>query len=166
MVWRRRWRHHRRDLGASDNRTSAFAPGEEPVSNFEADPRIQQIAEAYALDMVDHARQVHGLEIDWSDDSVQQVERIAAVIHEEYKKNRPTAEQLEAFYKMVGSYIGEVFRRNHGAEWGWVSLQGSRFPGLRARKGTLFWPWGRAMNRIMHGAEDDLWFYYRGLIAP
>jgi hypothetical protein len=135
------------------------------VSNFDADPTIQQIAEAYALDMVDYAKQAHGIGLDWSDDSIQQIDRIAGVLHGEYKKSPPSSEQLEPFYKMLGSYIGEVFRRNHGADWGWVTLQGSRFPGLQAKAGTLFWPWGRAMNRIVSGPEDNLWHYYQALVA-
>jgi hypothetical protein len=134
------------------------------VSNFDADPKIQQIAEAYALDMVDYAKQSHRIDLDWSDDSVQHLERISQTLHGEYKKSRPTPKQLEPIYKMLGSYIGEVFRKSHGAEWGWVTLQGNRFPGLQATRGTLFWPWGRAMNRIVDGSAHNLWHYYEELI--
>ena len=136
------------------------------MSNFDADPKVQQVAEAYALDMVDYAKDTHGIELDWSNDSVQEIERIAAVLHEEYKKSPPSSEQLEPFYKALGSYVGEVFRRKHGADWGWVSLQGGRFPGLQAKAGALFWPWGRAMNRIVNGPEDNLWHYYQALVKP
>src|SRR5262245_25957284 len=114
--------------------------------------------------MVDYAKQTHGITLDWSDDSIRGIERIAGVLHDAYKKTPPSSEQLEPFTKMVGSYIGEVFRRNHGADWGWVTLQGSRFPGLQAKAGTLFWPWGRAMNRIVNGPKDNLWHYYQALI--
>jgi hypothetical protein len=145
--------------------TSSPAPqAQQSMSNFEADPEIQKIAEAYALDMIDYAKLTHGIDLDWSDDSVQQVERIAAFLHDEHEKAPPTDEQIAPFYKMLGSYIGELFRRNHGAEWGWVTLQGNRFPGMLRKPDSLFWPWGKALNRIVNGAEDNLWHYYRVLL--
>ena len=134
------------------------------MSNFEADAEIQKIAEAYALDMIDYAKQTHGIDLDWSDDSVQPVERIAALLHDDYGKTRPSSEQVAPFYKALGSYVGEVFRRNHGAEWGWVTLQGNRFPGMQHKPGSLFWPWGKALNRIVNGPEDNLWHYYQVLL--
>ena len=65
---------------------------------------------------------------------------------------------------MLGSYIREVFRRNYGAEWGWVTVQGNRFPGMQRKPDSLFWPWGKALNRIVNGPEDNLWHYYRVLL--
>ncbi len=148
----------------------AFHPvredGEGTVSSFEADDKIQQIAEAYSLDMVDYAQQHFGVRLDWSERSIERLERIAATLHEQYMKDRPSAEQIEPFFKMLGSYMGEVFRKNHGAEWGWVSLQGNRFPGMQRAPSTLFWPWGRAQNRVVNGAEDNLLHYYQHLLHP
>jgi hypothetical protein len=112
----------------------------------------------------DYAKQTYGIDLDWSDDSVQQVERIAALLHDDYKKTQPSSEQIAPFYKMLGSYVGELFRRNHGAEWGWVTLQGDRFPGMQRKPDSLFWPWGKALNRIVNGPEDNLWHYYRVLL--
>jgi hypothetical protein len=143
---------------------SSDSRGQQPMSNFEADAEIQKIAEAYALDMIDYAKQTHGVDPDWSDDSVQQVERIAALLHDDYEKTQPSPEQIAPFYKMLGSYIGEVFRHNRGAEWGWVTLQGNRFPGMQHKPSSLFWPWGKALNRIVNGPEDNLWHYYRVLL--
>jgi hypothetical protein len=131
------------------------------MSNFEADPEIQKIAEAYALRMIDYAKDTHGIKLDWTDNSIRVVERIAGAFHDEYKKNPPSSEEIAPFYKGIGSYIGEVFRRNHGADWGWVTLEGERFPGMQSKPGSLFWPWGKALNRIVNGPEDNLWHYYQ-----
>ena len=138
--------------------------GQQSMSNCEPDLEIQQIAEGYALDMIDYAKQTYGIDLDWSDDSVQQVERIAAVLHDEYEKAPPSDEQTAPFYKMLGSNIREVFRRNYGAKWGWVAVQGNRFPGMQRKPDSLFWPWGKALNRIVNGPEDNLWHYYRVLL--
>ena len=139
---------------------------ENPLSQFEADPEIQGAAEAYSLDMIDFAQQKFGIVLDWSDESLRDVEQIAVALHENYKKSRPTPEQIEPFYCMLGSYIGEIFRRNREAEWGWVTLDGKRFPGMQHRTGNLFWPWGKAQSRIVNGSADNLWHYYQYLGAP
>jgi hypothetical protein len=139
---------------------------ENALNHFEADPDIQDVAEAYSLDMIDFAQQKFGIVLDWSDESLRDVEQIAVALHENYKKSRPAPEQIAPFYRMLGSYIGEVFRRNCEAEWGWVSLDGKRFPGMQHRAGNLFWPWGKAQSRIVNGSADNLWHYYQYLCAP
>jgi hypothetical protein len=70
------------------------------------------------------------------------------------------------FAKMFGSYIGEVYRKNHGATWGLVEMAGQRFPGLKSESAasTLFWPWGRPQNRLVDGAENNVWHYYSDLV--
>jgi hypothetical protein len=128
---------------------------------FEADDKIRQVAEAYAADAVDLARETFGLTLDWSDDSVRKIEAILDRLHAEMPKAKPTEEQLLQFAKILGSYVGEVFRRNHGATWGMVTLGGDSFPGMRAeRTRAEFWPWGKAVNRLRNGPEDNVWHYY------
>jgi hypothetical protein len=138
---------------------------ENPLSQFEADPEIQDVAEAYSLDMIDFAQHKFGIVLDWSDESIREIEQIAVALHENYKKIRPNPEQVEPFYCMLGSYIGEIFRRNFEAEWGWVTLDGKRFPGMQHRTGHLFWPWGKAQSRIVNGSADNLWHYFQYLYA-
>lgn len=69
-----------------------------------------------------------------------------------------------AFAKVFGSYVGEVYRRNHGGEWGIVTLGGERYPGMQTASRTDFWPWGRAFDRITKGPEDDIAAYYSSLL--
>lgn len=139
--------------------------GESSMS-FEADPKVLQVAEAYALDMVDIANNNFGVALDWSDNSIKQIEQIAALLHENYVKNKPPENTLNIFVKAIGSYVGEVYRRNHGAEWGWVTMNDQRIVGLKAKTGTTFWPWGKARKRITGGPEDNIWHYYQVLSEP
>lgn len=133
---------------------------------FAEDPNLQQIAEAYALDAVDFARDRFKLSLDWSDASVAHIETMLAEFHRQIHSVKPTDEQVLQFAKLFGSYVGEVFRRNHGATWGIVSLEGQSFPGLKASgPAGLFWPWGRVQNRIRNGPEDDVWHYYQYLLS-
>jgi len=134
------------------------------MSTFEPDPKIQQAAEAYSRDLVGFAWQQFGVALDWTDASIEKLESIATAFHDDYKRTRPPLKQVEPFYRMFGSYIGEVYRRNHGAEWGWVTNGEDRFPGLQCTSRTLCWPWARAHNRIINGPEDNLWHYYQHLL--
>ncbi|HEY4210998.1 MAG TPA: hypothetical protein VGM84_05940 [Steroidobacteraceae bacterium] len=131
---------------------------------FTEDPKIQQIAEEYALDAVDFAQRFK-LSLDWSDSSVAHVETVLAALHKGAIDAKPTDEQVLAMAKVLGSYVGEVFRRNHGATWGMVDLEGQAYPGLKASgPAGLFWPWGRVQNRIRNGPEDNVWHYYQHLV--
>ena len=134
---------------------------------FSADPQIQTIAEAYAQDAVDFSKSKFGITLDWSDESITEVERALELMHSSFMNTspRPTEEQAMSFAKGYGSYIGEVYRRNHGAEWGLVDMDGQKFPGLKTESGVNFWPWGRALNRIMEGSENNISHYYNSLLA-
>jgi hypothetical protein len=144
----------------------AMAIDPKPSPSFVADSKIQQIAEAYSADAVDFAKSQFGVTLDWSEASIASVERFLAQMHTSYltTKPRPTEEQVMSFAKAFGSYIGEVYRRSHGGEWGMVTLEGQSFPGLRTRSGVNFWPWGRALNRIMQGPENNVADYYKVLL--
>src|SRR5262249_24100417 len=98
--------------------------------------------------------------------SIQYIELIAAVVYEKCKEDRQGSEQIEPLYRMLGSYLGEVFRRNHGAEWGWVTMHGKRIPGMASESHILFSPWARALGRVTEGPEDNLWHYYQNLLSP
>lgn len=131
-------------------------------AGFVVDDKVQKIAEAYALDAVDFARDHFGLHLDWSDGSVQHIETILTRFHNEIARAKPSEDQIIQFAKMFGSYVGEVFRRNHGARWGIVTVGGATFPGMEAnRSRSRFWPWGKVQNRLVNGAEDNVWHYYQ-----
>jgi len=110
---------------------------------FEPDGKIERIAEAYALDAVDLAQRRFNVTLDWSDSSIQSVEMILKRLHETIAHAKPSENQIFQFAKIFGSYVGEVFRRNHGARWGMVSLGSDSFPGMQIeRTKAVFWPWG------------------------
>ena len=133
---------------------------------FEPDYKIQQIAEAYALDAVDLARERFRVTLDWSDSSVQDIESILRYLHEQMQHAKPSADRVLQFAKIFGSYVGEVFKRNPGASWGTVSLGNDRFPGMQAERTEVeFWPWGRAQKRLISGPEENVWHYFQTLVA-
>lgn len=141
--------------------------GEAADQSFSPDPNVQKVAEAYAQDAADLSVRQFGIKLDWSDRSVENVEKELAQLSASYATTnpKPTDEQVMSFAKAYGSYIGEVYRRNHGATWGVITLSGRKFPGLKAASGVIFWPWGRALNRIKNGAEDNVLDYYEELAS-
>jgi hypothetical protein len=134
------------------------------TSNFNEDEKIGHIAEACAQGAVDLAREHYKISLDWSDASVENVEKILDALYQRRVQDKPTDEQVWNMSKMFGSYIGEVFRKNHGASWGMVTLGSQTFPGLQAKDRQLFWPWAKVQKRLTNGSEDNVWFYYN-LIA-
>jgi hypothetical protein len=135
------------------------------AASFQADPQVVQVAEAFALDAVDLAARNFRITLDWSEASIQQVERMLGKLHDQMGSARPSEETVWVFAKSLGSYIGEVLRRRHGAAWGMVTLDGQSYPGLQLPGGGLVWPWAKAHKRMTNGPEDNVWHYYRILLA-
>jgi hypothetical protein len=132
---------------------------------FTADDNLKKVAEAYALDAVDFAKANFRIKLDWTDASIEKVEQILTAIHRDIPKSRPTEEEIFGMAKMFGSYVGEVFRRNHDGQWGIIDNGGQKFPGLEQKDGGRFWPWGKVNNRLVNGPEDNVWHYYQFLIG-
>jgi hypothetical protein len=135
------------------------------AKDFKATRRIATLARQCALEAIRFARDKYRIHLDWSDDSVQEVETILADLHDDLMESFPSEEELWDTAAVFGSYVGEVYRKNHGATWGLVTLAGESFPGMRAHQSdTKFWPWMRALKRIENGPEDNIWHYYRALV--
>ncbi len=133
---------------------------------FRPDDLVRQAAEAYSLDAVDFAREHFRVSLDWSDGSVERLEKILDTFHRQLGAAKPSDDQIMGFAKMFGSYVGEVFRRHHGATWGIVSMGDETYPGMHFEgPGGEFWPWARVRNRIVNGAEDNVWHYFQTLVG-
>lgn len=131
--------------------------------NFEPDPKVQQVADAYAADLVDLARDRLGVTLDFSIASVTEVERLAEQIYLTKPRfpglHKDFAKVMDFYAKGIGFYLAETMRRSWGGEHGIVELNGSRFYGFRFPDGGLCWPVGRAQQRLADGRENDLVFY-------
>ena len=133
--------------------------------SFVASEDIKREAMAECIKLADYVLGTFGGKLDWTDESIEKVEELLDYFHQQAKKDKPTEAEVFAFAKGFGSYIGEVYRRNHGAEWGLVTFSGSTSPGLRSDSGIEFWPWGRAQQRIVEGPSNNVWHYYQTLVA-
>ena len=140
---------------------------------FEPDAMVAQIAMEYAADIVDLARTDAGVKLDFSVDSVREVETIAGRL--------ATAKSTCASACGPGTPTrsarsssgpsGSTSRRpcacRGAAIHGWVSDgEGSRVYGLRLPDDSLCVPVARARDRLAHGDVADLVAYVAGLREP
>jgi len=135
------------------------------MPNFKSDANVNKVAEAYSLDAIEIASRNFSVNLDWSEASIELVEQMLNTLHEQMSNAKPDEETIWTFAKALGSYVGEVYRKHHGGEWGIVQLGVDQFPGMQADKGVEFWPWGRAYQRLVKGPEDNIWHYYLRLTA-
>jgi len=129
---------------------------------FAADRLAQETAGREAREFVRFAQAALGTRLDWSEESVRAVEDLAGALHADLRRRRSGATEIAPLVTMIGSYLGEVLRRNHGGEWGYLSVNGRRVLGFRAaHSGALFAPVETAKRRVHHGASGSLWRAYQ-----
>jgi len=134
-------------------------------------PTINDMMVAYAQDAVDYALQNFKITLDYSVESIDKIEAIAAQLHSTLQpgglgklfKKGPSAEQIDKICKMLGGYVGEVYRRQKGGEWG----INDKFKAIGISRGGLWiFPPAKIHKRLTNGKEDDIWFYFRVLMNP
>ena len=88
------------------------------------EPTLNDVMAAYAQDAVDFARNNFNVELDYTNQSIERVEGIAARLYDAKPKGflakvfrkGPTDEQVQGICKALGGYIGEVYRRSKGGD--------------------------------------------------
>ena len=131
---------------------------------FAADEKIARVAQEYAAQAVTFGAKF-GAKLDGSDASIAPLEALLDTLAKDRLRTHPSDDRVWTFAMAFGSYLGETFRRNHGATWGRIAWNGDTIPGLQSQRSRiLFWPWGKVQNRIVNGAEDDVRGYYADLL--
>src|SRR5262249_30438084 len=119
-------------------------------------PTVADMMDAYALDAIAHARKTKGVELDFSIESVQQVESILALMYDSrpsvfesgLSPRGPSRETIETFSKMYGAKIGEVWRRHSGGEWA-LDHDFSSTTTVCLKKGeSRVWPPAKVLKRL------------------
>ena len=125
--------------------------------DFVADPQLQIVVTQAAAKCVEFVKLKFGKTLDYSDESVNEIESVLAVLHQSIPAEKPSQEDIQDYATLFGSYLGETYRKNHGGEWG----IGSGTVALGIGSGYLAFPWARAFKRLTHGEEDgvDAWYY-------
>lgn len=146
-------------------------PEEKPAA---PQPPLGEMMAQCAAEAVRYAKEKFHVELDYSEASIEEVEKILDRLCKARPKgffnklmNRgPSRHSISNLAKIMGGYLGEVLRRAHGGEW---SIDEEIQPGmkticLRNGKGRIFPP-GKVYKRIMNGEADNVWRYYQSIVT-
>ncbi len=104
--------------------------------------------------------EVYGIELDYSTDSIKNVEKILGNLHKEYKKTR-NDEGFTGIALEFGAYIVKVIEKNVGPvrwERDHPEFGEASFP-LYIGESTIF-PMNWCTKRLYDGPGDDIWSKY------
>jgi hypothetical protein len=100
--------------------------------------------------------QQNNVKLDYSAESVREVEKILGKIHEQYVRS-PSSVAVMGISAAYGAYIGEVVRRTEeGVHWERDDQMGEKSYPLIWGTGHSY-PMGWCQRRITDGEEDNVW---------
>jgi hypothetical protein len=116
------------------------------------------------------ARDQYQTNLDYSEDSLQLVEKILSKLSGDIPKGLfgrllrrgPTQKQIEGICQLMGAYLGEVIRRRWDGTWHMDSTFGMPLPALSVLGGDIY-PTNKVYKRLVDGEGDNLWSYYQML---
>ena len=116
--------------------------------------------EYLAAEAVTMADQNFSVKLDYSPDSIKQVENVLGQLHDEYVRTKPT-EGVNGLAMAYGAYIGEVIRRSESdVRWERSDAVGGEnsYPLIWHGGSSYVCAW--CYRRITNGDEDNVWLKY------
>jgi hypothetical protein len=118
-----------------------------------------------AAGAVKDAAEKDRINLDYSVDSIKEVEGILGRLHELYVKD-PSSISAKGLGSAYGAYIGEVIRRSEpGAKWERDDAVGGEksYPIIWGPRHGHSYPMTWCYHRIVNGPEDNVWIKFRVL---
>lgn len=107
------------------------------------------------------ARDRYNITLDFSENSVKELERLLTGLHDQLQKSgdpqRPSDQWIAGISVTFGAYLGEVIRQKYGGKWE-AGVRGS-LPALNVN-GNLLTPCRKVSLRILNGPVDSVAFFY------
>ena len=124
---------------------------------------IDALMQFMAAEAVKKAEQENHIKLDYSVQSLENIEAILGKLHEQYVKDRSSVAVNEASMA-YGAYLGEVIKRSEpGAYWEADHPVAGEKSYPLYWKGGVSYPWGWCLKRILNGPEDNVWRKYLAL---
>ena len=123
--------------------------------------------QAYAEDAVRAARQ-HKVNLDYSERSLEEVERLLGELHDELHSELASSseQELDEMSRLWGGYFGEVVRRRFGGEWAIEKYPAGDFLIVTLNvNGAKLFPAMKIHKRLTGGADENLLLFYRNVRA-
>ena len=130
---------------------------------------IVEIMQEYAGKAVSHAQERFGIKLDYSEQSLMDVDRILSGIAADglFQPDRMSAEErenLQCLCNAYGGYLGEVMIRHIGGKWHSKNLGDGGFTTeLTVRERLTGVPPDRIWKRLTQCEFDTIIGYYRGV---
>jgi len=123
-------------------------------------------ARCFAADIVAAATKANGANLDYTIDSLRQVDAII----ESFRSDGVTSDQVAETLFGFGCYVGEVIVRRGEGKWrAAVETPMAQFAGfpLVVQHGSDGYcnPIGKAFKLLENGPEDSLWYFYQAIVA-
>lgn len=123
-------------------------------------------AAALAGRAVQTVRDIDGVGLDFTPESLKHIDQIVLGFHSRGLKFNDMGETVFVF----GCYVGEVIVRNLDARWEMPDEQGRKLGfammGVRLRDGAFLNPIGKAFKLLKNGSEDSVLYFYQALALP
>jgi hypothetical protein len=122
------------------------------------DPQMQQLAESAVI----AAKDKFGVTLDFSENSLQQLDTLLQQAHEGYKQTSSSENSpnipIDNTVRVWGSYFGEVIRRSLGGDW--IVDQNNIYLQLGSKRLN---PLGQVRSWIKIGTQHDIQGYFEKL---
>lgn len=128
-------------------------------------PPTPEYAARHAQIAVDAARDVEHIELDYSPESLSEVDRIIGRFHGEGLTSDQVGETVFSF----GCYVGEVFVRHHAGQWvmpkrSLFGFGGSNMMLVEMPNGVVCNPIGKALKFLENGASESVAYFYQVMV--
>jgi hypothetical protein len=122
-----------------------------------------EMMQRLAAEAVDIAERNGSVKLDYSPDSIKNVEVVLSKIHDDFVRQNST-NGVNGLAMAFGAYIGEVIKRSEpGSKWERDDpVGGEKSYPIRWRGGSSF-PCAWCYRRIINGPEDNVWFKYTAI---
>ena len=122
---------------------------------------VDEMVHVYAEQAITIAHEFKA-HLDYSENSLMEVETILAQLAREMPANNPSSDDLSEMCKMWGCYLGEVVRRRFGGEWTIETYPGKQFATLTLNvNGNKLFPSMKVHRRLSEGDADNVWTFYK-----
>jgi len=132
---------------------------------------IAALMKQLAEDTVAWVRDSYEANLDYSEESIEIVERLLEELHNELPRtetgellgDESSTDTIDAICNMVGGYFGETIKRHHGGEWTINNLAAEQ-PMVCLQIGTVsLFPTAKVYKRLAYGSSDNISFFYSTL---
>jgi hypothetical protein len=145
-----------------------FASGCQQALQKKSSDDIDAFMTSLSARAVERAKSGYGVTLDYSADSVKEVEKLLAMKYDLARTHPMTEEETSDAAHLWGAYIGEVIKRQHPSHWERDSSAGGKgaLPIVFNDTGEQSFPCAWVYHRLKNGDEDNVWVKFHFVTQP